>query len=311
MKIRKGIQLGALLSMVILSSSDMYGQQDPQYTHYMYNTTNINPGYSGTRGVLNVFGMYRTQWVGLDGAPQTANISIDTPLGDNGLSGGINYTNDRIGAMSENNFSVNLAYAVDLNDDFKLSFGLKGTANLLSVDYTKLDIYDPNDPTFGENISNKFNPNVGAGLFLYSDKAYVGVSVPNLLTTDRTTGEEGFELMRQKMHFYLTGGYVFDLNPSLKFKPAVLVKTVSGAPIQVDLTANFLIVDRFTVGAAYRWDASVSGLVGFQVNDGLFIGYSYDADTSKLSKYNSGSHEVFLRFDLFNKYNKVSTARFF
>ncbi|MDM1356183.1 PorP/SprF family type IX secretion system membrane protein, partial [Myroides marinus] len=109
MKIRKGIQLGALLSMVILSSSDMYGQQDPQYTHYMYNTTNINPGYSGTRGVLNVFGMYRTQWVGLDGAPQTANISIDTPLGDNGLSGGINYTNDRIGAMSENNFSVNLA----------------------------------------------------------------------------------------------------------------------------------------------------------------------------------------------------------
>ncbi|MDM1504063.1 type IX secretion system membrane protein PorP/SprF, partial [Myroides marinus] len=220
-------------------------------------------------------------------------------------------TNDRIGAMSENNFSVNLAYAVDLNDDFKLSFGLKGTANLLSVDYTKLDIYDPNDPTFGENISNKFNPNVGAGLFLYSDKAYVGVSVPNLLTTDRTTGEEGVELMRQKMHFYLTGGYVFDLNPSLKFKPAVLVKTVSGAPIQVDLTANFLIVDRFTVGAAYRWDASVSGLVGFQVNDGLFIGYSYDADTSKLSKYNSGSHEIFLRFDLFNKYNKVSTARFF
>lgn len=310
MKIRKGIQLGGLLSMILFSGLDMYGQQDPMYTHYMYNTTNINPGYSGTRGVLNVFGMYRTQWVGLDGAPQTANISIDTPLGDNGLSGGINYTNDRIGAMSENNFSVNLAYAIDLNDDFKLSFGLKGTANLLDVDYTKLDIYDPEDPKFLENINNKFNPNIGAGLFLYSDKAYVGVSVPNFLTTDRSQNE-GTELMRQKMHFYLTGGYVFDLNPSLKFKPAVLVKTVSGAPLQVDLTANFLIVDKFTVGAAYRWDSSVSALVGFQVNDGLFIGYSYDADTSKLSRYNSGSHEVFLRFDLFNKYNKVTTARFF
>jgi type IX secretion system PorP/SprF family membrane protein len=310
MKIRQGIQLGALLSMILLSGLDMYGQQDPMYTHYMYNTTNINPGYSGTRGVLNVFGMYRTQWVGLDGAPQTANISIDTPLGTNGLSGGINYTNDRIGAMSENNFSVNIAYAIDLNDDFKLSFGLKGTANLLDVDYTKLDIYDPEDPKFLENINNKFNPNIGAGLFLYSDKAYVGVSVPNFLTTDRSQNE-GTELMRQKMHFYLTGGYVFDLNPSLKFKPAVLVKTVSGAPLQVDLTANFLIVDKFTVGAAYRWDSSVSALVGFQVNDGLFIGYSYDADTSKLTKYNSGSHEVFLRFDLFNKYNKVTTARFF
>ncbi|WP_173835580.1 PorP/SprF family type IX secretion system membrane protein, partial [Myroides sp. N17-2] len=174
MKIGKGIQLGMLLSLMFLGSSVMYGQQDPMYTHYMYNTTNINPGYSGTRGVLSVFGMYRTQWVGLDGAPQTANISIDTPLGDNGLSGGINYTNDRIGAMSENNFSVNLAYAIDLNDNYKLSFGLKATANLLDVDYTKLDIYNPEDPKFKENINNKFNPNVGAGLFLYSDKSYLG-----------------------------------------------------------------------------------------------------------------------------------------
>lgn len=310
MKIGKGIQLGMLLSLMFLGSSIVYGQQDPMYTHYMYNTTNINPGYSGTRGVLSVFGMYRTQWVGLDGAPQTANISIDTPLGDNGLSGGINYTNDRIGAMSENNFSVNLAYAIDLNDNYKLSFGLKATANLLDVDYTKLDIYNPEDPKFKENINNKFNPNVGAGLFLYSDKSYLGVSVPNFLTTDRSENE-GTELMRQKMHFYLTGGYVFDLNPSLKFKPAFLVKTVSGAPVQVDLTANFLIVDRVTLGAAYRMDAGFSALAGFQVNDGLFIGYAYDADTSKLARFNSGSHEVFLRFDLFNKYNKVTTARFF
>lgn len=309
MKIRKDIQLGGLLCLMFLGVSNVYGQQDPQYTHYMYNTTNINPGYSGTRGVLSVFGMYRTQWVGLDGAPQTANISIDTPLGDNGLSGGINYTNDRIGATSENNFSVNLAYAIDLNDKYKLSFGLKATANLLDVDYTKLDKFHPTDPRFLDNINNKFSPNVGAGLFMYSDKAYLGVSVPNFLTTDRSKSEQ--ELMTQKMHFYLTGGYVFDLNPSLKFKPAFLLKTVDGAPMQVDLTANFLIVEKFTIGAAYRWDSSVSALVGFQVNDGLFIGYSYDADTSKLARYNSGSHEVFLRFDLFNKYNKVSTARFF
>ncbi|MDM1454350.1 PorP/SprF family type IX secretion system membrane protein [Myroides odoratimimus] len=310
MKIRKDICLMTMMTLGLLSVSEVYGQQDPQYTHYMYNTTNINPGYSGTRGVLNVFGMYRTQWVGLDGAPQTANISIDTPLGDNGLSGGINYTNDRIGAMSENNFSLNLAYAIDLNDTYKLSFGLKATANLLDVDYTKLDIHDETDITFGKNINNKFNPNIGAGLYLYSDKSYLGFSVPNFLTSDRSENE-GRALMRQKMHFYLMGGYVFELNPSLKFKPAFLAKAVEGAPMQVDLTANFLIVDKFTIGAAYRWDSSVSALAGFQVNDGLFIGYSYDADTSKLSRYNSGSHEIFLRFDLFNKYNKVSTARFF
>lgn len=310
MKIKVDIKKIGVSLLTLGCFTTMHAQQDPQFTHYMYNTTNINPAYSGSRGVLNVFGMYRAQWVGLDGAPQTANISIDTPLGNNGLSGGINYTNDRIGAMSENNFSVNLAYAVDLNDDYKLSFGLKATANLLNVDYTKLDIYDPSDPTFGENVNNKFNPNVGAGLFLYSEKSYLGVSVPNFMTTDRSE-HDGTKLMRQKMHFYLMGGHVFELNPSLKFKPAFLVKTVSGAPVQVDLTANFLIVDKFTLGAAYRWDASVSALAGFQVNEGLFIGYSYDADTTKLARYNSGSHEVFLRFDIFNKYNRVATARFF
>ncbi|KUF41823.1 type IX secretion system membrane protein PorP/SprF [Myroides marinus] len=310
MKIKVDIKKIGVSLLTLGCFTTMHAQQDPQFTHYMYNTTNINPAYSGTRGVLNVFGMYRAQWVGLDGAPQTANISIDTPLGNNGLSGGINYTNDRIGAMSENNFSVNLAYAVDLNDEYKLSFGLKATANLLNVDYTKLDIYDPSDPTFGENVNNKFNPNVGAGLYLYSDKSYLGVSVPNFMTTDRSE-HDGTKLMRQKMHFYLMGGHVFELNPSLKFKPAFLVKTVSGAPVQVDLTANFLIIDKFTLGASYRWDASVSALAGFQVNDGLFIGYSYDADTTKLARYNSGSHEIFMRFDIFNKYNRVATARFF
>ncbi|MGL4582346.1 MAG: PorP/SprF family type IX secretion system membrane protein, partial [Flavobacterium sp.] len=185
----------------------------------------------------------------------------------------------------------------------------KATANLLNFDKDKLDIHDPSDVSFVD-INNKFSPNVGAGLYLYSEKSYLGVSVPNFMTRDRTEND-GQKLMRQKMHFYLMGGHVFELNPSLKFKPAFLVKTVSGAPVQVDLTANFLIVDKFTIGAAYRWDASVSALAGFQVNEGLFIGYSYDADTTKLARYNSGSHEIFMRFDIFNKYNRVATARFF
>ncbi|EKB06036.1 hypothetical protein HMPREF9711_00892 [Myroides odoratimimus CCUG 3837] len=309
MKIKVDIKKIGVSLLTLGCFTTMQAQQDPQFTQYMYNTSNINPGYSGTRGVLNVFGMYRAQWVGLDGSPQTANISIDTPLGKNGFSGGINYTNDRIGAMSENNFSVNLAYAVDLNDQYKLSFGLKATANLLNFDKDKLDIYDPSDVSFVD-VNNKFSPNIGAGLYLYSEKSYLGVSVPNFMTTDRTENE-GQKLMRQKMNFYLMGGYVFELNPSLKFKPAFLAKSVSGAPMQVDLTANFLIIDKFTLGASYRWDASVSALAGFQINEGLFIGYSYDADTTKLARYNSGSHEVFLRFDIFNKYNRVTTARFF
>lgn len=303
----KNIGIGLLL---LSGFQQANAQQDPQYTQYMYNTSMINPAYTGSRGVLSVFGMYRTQWVGLDGAPKTANISVSSPIGESGLGIGASFTNDRIGAMDENNFAVDLSYAIDLNYRYKLAFGLKGTANLLNVDYTKLHIYNGTDPVAQTNIDNKFTPNIGAGLYLYSENSYLGFSAPNFLTTERYNDND-ITTMRQKMHYYVMGGYVFEFNPSLKFKPAFLAKATDGAPLQVDLTANFLIIDKFTVGAAYRWDAAISGLVGFQINESLFVGYTYDAETSKLARYNSGSHEIFLRFDLFNRYTRVNTPRFF
>lgn len=314
MNIQQKIKKIGISLLAVGCFTQMQAQQDPQFTQYMYNTNNINPAYAGSRGVLSVFGMYRTQWVGLDGAPKTANVSVSTPLGESGLGLGVNFTNDRLGAMDENNISVDLSYAIDLNRDYKLAFGIKGTANLLDVDYTKLNIHNSSDPVSQTNINNKFSPNLGAGLYLYSDRAYLGLSVPNFLTSDRyndNANDDEVKTMRQKAHFYFMGGYVFELNPSLKFKPAFLAKAVEGAPLQVDLTANFLIVDKFTVGAAYRWDASVSALAGFQVNDNLFIGYSYDADTTKLANYNSGSHEIFLRFDIFRRTGRINTPRFF
>ncbi len=310
MSIQQNIKKFGISLLLIGCFQTMQAQQDPQYTQYMYNTNMINPAYAGSRGTLNVFGMYRTQWVGLDGAPKTANVSVSTPLGESGLGLGVNFTNDRLGAMDENNISVDLAYAIDLNADYKLAFGLKATANLLSVDYTKLNIHNPTDPVSQENLNNKFNPNIGAGVYLYSDKAYVGLSVPNFLTTDRYDDND-ITTMRQKMHFYLMGGYVFDVSENLLFKPAALVKAVSGAPLQVDLTANFLFYDKFTLGGAYRWDASVSALAGFQVNENLFVGYSYDFDTTALQRYNSGSHEIFLRFELFNRRSTINAPRFF
>ncbi|WP_121967439.1 type IX secretion system membrane protein PorP/SprF [Myroides sp. N17-2] len=314
MSIQQNIKKLGISLLLIGCFQTMQAQQDPQYTQYMYNTNMINPAYAGSRGTLNVFGMYRTQWVGLDGAPKTANVSVSTPLGESGLGLGVNFTNDRIGAMDENNISVDLSYAIDLNADYKLAFGLKGTANLLSVDYTKLNIHNPTDPNSQENINNKFNPNIGAGLYLYSDRAYLGLSVPNFLTTDRykdNDRETEVATMRQKAHFYLMGGYVFDLSEKVLFKPAALVKAVSGAPLQVDLTANFLLYDKVTLGAAYRWDAAVSALAGFQVNENMFIGYSYDFDTTNLKHYNSGSHEILLRFELFNRRSTINAPRFF
>jgi len=300
--------VSALVGLLFVPSA--FAQQDPQYTQYMYNPAVINPAYAGSVSNLQLFGLYRTQWVGLEGAPKTAYLSATTPLNDSGLGMGVHFKNDHLGVMDHNSLAIDLAYTVDLNYQYKLAFGLKGTGSLLDVNYDKLHIYDGTDPLTESNISNKFSGNVGAGVYLYSDKAYIGLSAPMILSSN-IYNDNDYKVMKEKTHFYLMGGYVFDINPDIQFKPAALVKVITGSPLQVDLTANFLFYEKFTLGAAYRWDASVSGLAGFQITDGLFIGYTYDADTSKLAKYHSGSHEIFMKFELFNNNKRKVAPRFF
>ena len=286
-----------------------FAQQDPQYTQYMYNTINVNPAYAGSRGVTSIFGLYRTQWMGLDGAPETATVSVNAPVGKNvGL--GLSVVNDRIGPMDNTSFAVDFSYTLKTSENWNLALGIKGKANLLNVDYNKLHIRVPTDFMFQNNIQNKFSPNVGAGVYMYSDKSYIGLSVPSFIETENYEHNE-LAVVKERLHFYLIGGHVFNLSYDWQFKPAAMVKTVSGSPLQVDVSANFLYNQVFTFGAAYRWDASVSALLGFQISKSVFVGYAYDMETTKLQDYNSGSHEIFLRFDLLKKTTKVLNPRFF
>jgi type IX secretion system PorP/SprF family membrane protein len=285
-----------------------FAQQDAQFTQYMYNTININPAYAGSRGVMSIFALHRTQWVGLDGAPVTNTASINTPLNNSNLGLGISIINDKIGPTDENTISADLSYTIPASETFKLSFGIKATGNLFSLDASKLNpvISDPSI----RDYNNKFTPNIGAGIYLHSDKAYVGLSIPNFIESNRYDDNE-VAIFKEKINFYLITGYVFDLNYNVKFKPALLTKIVTGTPAQVDISGNFLFSDKFTVGVAYRWSAAVSAMVGFQVTDGLYLGYGYDLDTTNLANYNAGSHEVFLRYEIFKNNNKITTPRFF
>ena len=293
----------------MLSCYSGFAQQDAQYTQYMYNTINVNPAYAGSRGVMSIFGLHRTQWVGLDGAPVTNAVSINTPLNNSNLGLGVSLVNDRIGPTSENQFSADLSYTIQTYDTYKLSFGIKATGNLFSLDVNKLNPVDATDPSL-QNIGNQFSPNFGAGVYLHSDKLYLGLSVPNFLQ-DTKYSDNSVSVYKERLNYYAIGGYVFDISSGVKFKPAFMTKIVTGSPLQLDVSGNFLIQDKLTLGVAYRWDAAVSALAGFQITDGLFIGYGYDLETTKLRRYNSGSHEIFLRFELFNKYSKMVSPRFF
>ena len=302
------------LVLALCLSLQMQAQQDSQYTQYMYNTQTINPAYAGSRGFLSITPLYRNQWMGLNGAPETLNLGLHSPLGEAQIIGlGLNFTKDKIGPSDESTITGDVSYSIPLNDyDLKLAFGVKGGFNLLNVDYSILNIHDPSDALQQFNIDNRLSPIIGAGLLLHNDRNwYLGLSVPNFLETTHYD-DETVSNASERMAFYGTAGYVFDLSDTVMFKPAVLGKFVSGAPAAIDISANFLFNEKFTLGAAYRLDAAVSGLAGFQISDSLLIGYAYDFGIQELANYNSGSHEIFLRFDILTRRTRrLITPRFF
>jgi type IX secretion system PorP/SprF family membrane protein len=306
-----------LIILILLGSFTSMAQQDPQYTQYMYNTQVVNPAYAGSREALSFGALYRTQWVGFEGAPKTGTFTVNTPIGAlQNMGLGLSIVRDELGPAIESNVNIDYSYWINTSDNAKLAFGLKAGLDLLDVDFTKLNIFDSNDPRFQNNIDNKLQPQIGAGLYYYTDKFYAGLSVPNFLTTkhfdENSIANTNVETVAaERLHYFLIAGYVFDLSDNLKFKPATLVKAVSGSPLQWDVSANFLIHEKFTVGAAYRWSAAMSAMVGFQASDEIFIGFGYDYQTTDIEDYSDGSYEIMLRFDLFKKPERVLTPRFF
>lgn len=295
--------------VLMLTGIVSYAQQDAQFTQYMYNTININPAYAGSRGFMSLFALHRTQWVGLDGAPVTNSFSINTPIGNSKMGVGISFLNDRIGPTNENEISADVSYSIRTSESFRLSFGLKVTANVFNLDVSRLNPVSQNDPQF-QNLNNSFTPNFGAGLYLHSEKTYIGLSVPNFIESNKYDSNS-VAMFKEKMNYYLIAGHVFDIGENLKFKPSLLTKMVTGAPLQVDVSGNFLISKKFVIGGAYRWSAAFSAITGFQISEGIFVGYGYDKETTNLANYNSGSHEIFLRFELSKTYNKITSPRFF
>lgn len=321
---KKRIVLSIFIGFIINLAE---AQQDPQYTQYMFNTASINPAYLGSKENLNIMMLHRSQWVGFEGAPITKIIALSAPVDYYRKIGlGFSVVNDVIGITKETYFNIDFSYNIPFGEYSKLSFGLKTVGHYLDVDYQSLSPFHLNDVNFQGQINDKFSPNIGAGVYYNTDKFYVGLSVPNLLETtffDKTVtdGENvsSSSLIEERMHFYWIGGYVFDINDYMRFKPTILTKLVVGAPLQLDVSGNFLLYNKFSLGLAYRWGVSLSAMVGFRVSKPFMVGFAYDRETTALgnSQFNDGSFEIILRYHLperccgYKRGNRRLIPRFF
>ncbi len=298
--------------------SSVTAQQEAQFTQYQFNTISVNPAYAGSRGQLTAASLYRSQWIGLPGAPETFTLNLHAPIRESKLGYGISLINDNIGDGTVQETAVDLqgSYTIDVSRTAKLSFGLNLSGSFLNLDFNNLRNFDQegqNNPIANQPNISEFNPNFGVGLYYHTDKFYLGLSAPDLINNDAFDNNGQNLLSVERVNYFLITGYVFDLNPNVKFKPALLTKAVSGAPLQVDVSASFLFADRFSLGAAYRWDAAVSALVGFQLTDQFMLGLAYDREITELgaTQFNDGSFEVFLRFELLRRFQRTVSPRFF
>lgn len=298
-----------LLILVLTICSKSYSQQEAQYSMYMFNPLSVNPAYAGTRDAFSVVALYRNQWTGFKGAPQTANISLHAPIRYSNLALGLSITDDRLGTTKSTGFKADIAYKIRLNrKKHYLSFGLKTGADLFSAQQTRAAINDNSDPTYA-NISNKPLFNVGAGLYYYGKRHYIGLSTPKLFENvyDGSVSTK----FKQMKHYYLMAGVVIPINSVVQFKPSLVVKAVENAPISADINASFLFYDKVWIGGMYRIKESCGLNVVFYLNDYLTLGYAYDYTLTKLRNYNSGSHEIMLGFDLNKKQKTFKTSRYF
>jgi len=307
------IFLSAVIVTVLQGVSRLYAQQEAMYTQYMFNTLSLNPAYAGSRNVLSATTLVRSQWSGIDGAPKTTTFTIDAPINRKKIGLGLQIFKDKIGIMSTTGIVATYAYRIRMARA-SLSFGLQGGVSQFKANYSNvvLEPYGPsNDVAFSNNANTSFY-NLGAGAYYNSDKFYVGLSSPQLLQNvlPSYTGEQSKQ-NRQFNHLFLMSGYVFSLNDDFKLKPSILLKAVKGAPLEGDVNANLWIKNIFSIGAQYRTNADVSGMFELQVSPQIRVGYAYDHSLTDLQNYNSGSHEVMLRFEFGFERSRVLSPRYF
>ena len=288
-----------LLMTVLLFSVGINGQQDPNYTFYRYNMNIYNSAFAGSSEAAEFSLGIRSQWAGVEGAPESQSAIFGMPVGRK-LGLGVSVLNDRTFIEQQTWVAVDVSYYIDLDEEHKLYFGIKGSANSYDANTDGLITYGMGQDGTLLNYESRFTPNVGAGAYLKHDRYFVSLSVPKLLTPDRLQERNGNAYLgADRMHAYLSGGYSFILGKTLDLKTAGMFRYVDASPMSLELTAILDFGERFEFGASYRFDESVSGLFLFNISQGFNLGYAYETSLqSAIEGIDNSTHELFMRLSL-------------
>lgn len=290
-----------------------YGQQDPMYTQYMNQILSVNPAYAGAKGVTSASIIAREQWVGWEGHPSNQTIFVHSPLNNEmGIGGSI--INDEIGIIKNTSIFGDYSYTITYPGERYLALGLKAGLSFYRAELSSVDLGsgDPNDPAFAYDVEGSFLPNAGVGVYFSSPDYYIGFSVPKLIANEITEKDVATgTVSREQLHLFFMGGYVFDVNRILKFKPYFMVRATPNAPLSIDITGQVVFIDKLWAGVTYRLGNSFGAMLQVQVNEQLRIGYAYDLTTTTLGSYNSGTHEIMLSFDFSFGRGRVRSPRYF
>lgn len=282
----------------------LFAQQEEQYTQFMYYKLGFNPAFAGKDGAPSLSTLVRTQWIGIEGAPQTQLVTFNTPALNGRVGIGGTIARQTIGAQE--NFTADAAYAYHLRlGNGTLGMGLQASIRLLRINFSETQGTQPieDDPAIPQGDQSRYLPNFGAGLYYESKNAYVGFSIPRLLENN-TNLSSGGKLSKEIRHIFMMAGLNVALSDKVEMQPQILLKYVAGAPFDADVNLNFVFFNKFTTGASYRIGGSnrtnagesVSLLLGTRLTEQLIFGLSYDLTLSELRDYNSGSVEGVLRF---------------
>ncbi|MDP1623603.1 MAG: type IX secretion system membrane protein PorP/SprF [Bacteroidales bacterium] len=295
--------------------TDSFGQQDPLFSQYAYNKMAFNPAYAGSAGRLSLDLITRIQWVGIQGAPETVSFNAHTPLRNPRIGIGLNVYRDKLGPTVDYGAMAAFAYRI-IFPSTTLCFGVQAGFKYMDINWGLLDPKDQGDALLTGPVTNKAVPDVDFGMYYYGSRFYVGLSARHLLQNQilvsNTAPDDETSFTKLRRNYYGIAGCAIPLNENLDFIPSVLVKYLRGGPLQADFNASFLIINLFTLGAAYRTDQALALMVQVNVGKGFSIGYSYDIWFNVLKSYNSGSHEIRIGYelDIFHR-DRMLTPRYF